>query len=137
MKKILSFLKKVFFSFVFSIISMSICLFIFKDTMHKPNLLIFTVFSFIYILSAAIFNYIYSIFKPDKKEPFEELVHTYLFLFVFLSLFMNISHDFLDFIFYPSTLTLKSFLFFIFYICFFIYIIYEEINFQKKKNKNS
>lgn len=137
MKKILSFLKKVFFSFVFSIISMSICLFIFKGAMHKPNLLIFTVFSFIYILSAAIFNYIYSIFRPDKKEPLEELVHSYLFLFVFLSLFMNISHDFLDFIFYPSTLTLKSFLFFVLYICFLIYLIYEEINFQKKKNKNS
>lgn len=137
MKKILLFLKKVFFSFICSIVSISICFLIFKDSMHKPNLLIFTVFAVFYVLSVAIFNYIYSIFRPDKKEPLEELVHSYLFLFVFLSFFMNISHNLLDFIFNPSTLTLKSFLFFIFYICFFIYIIYEEINFQKKKNKNS
>ena len=137
MKKILSFLKKVFFSFVFSIISMSICLLIFKDTMSNFNFLTLTVFAVFYVLSAAIFNYIYSIFRPDKKEPFEELVHSYLFFFMFLTFFMNISHNLLDFIFNPSTLTLKSFLFFIFYICFLIYIIYEEINFQKKKNKNS
>lgn len=137
MKKILLFLKKVFFSFICSIVSMSICFLIFKDAMYNFNFLILTVFAVFYVLSVAILNYIYGIFRPDKKEPFEDLVHSYLFLFVLLTFLMNISHNLLDFIFNPSTLTLKSFLFFIFYICFFIYIIYEEINFQKKKNKNS
>ena len=84
MKKILSFLKKVFFSFICSIVSISICFLIFKDTMFNFNFLTLTVFAVFMFFSAAIFNYIYSIFRPDKKEPFEELVHSYLFFLCFL-----------------------------------------------------
>lgn len=127
-------LKKIFFSFICSIISVVLCFLIFKKTMYNPNFLIFAAFSLIYVLSLAILQYIYSLFKPEKKEPFKELFHYYLFLFIFITFAMNIFTALYDFIVTPSTLTLKNFLFFIFYICCSIYLIYYEIKYQKNKH---